>query len=115
MTRFFVDGNEIAVDKTKLVINKNINDTEFLKEGSYFLNTNDLANMPANYRNTWVWVNTKECPDLYRYLQTMIPDRSEAGWMAFRTVATNRNVFSSQTWNVIDFTKGKILQASGDK
>lgn len=114
MARFFIDGNEIAGDHTKLVTNKNINDNVFLKEGSYFLETNDLANMPANYRNTWMWVNTKVCPDANRVLQTVTPDNDNLGWMAFRTLA-NGNISTGITWNVIDFAKGKILQTSGDK
>ena len=110
MARFFIDGNEIANDNTKPVIDKNINDTEFLKEGNYFLETNDLANMPSNYRNAWVWVNTKACPIQNRYLQTMTPDNGQLGWMAFRTVTTNDNIVSRSQWNLIDFVNGKSLQ-----
>nr|DAW18308.1 MAG TPA: hypothetical protein [Caudoviricetes sp.] len=110
MARFFIDGNEIANDNTKPVIDKNINDTEFLKEGNYFLETNDLANMPSNYRNTWVWVNTKAYPDADRVLQAMTPDNGNLGWMAFRTVATNDNIVRRSQWNLIDFVNGKSLQ-----
>lgn len=108
MIELFMNGQSLT-DKVELLDNINVNNQ--LSTGNFFIQTNDMSNMPTNYRNTWVWLFVRKSSSSKRVIQELIPDSTDSGWIAIRSVGLDQNnkpVYYA-AWNVIDFKHGKVL------
>ena len=101
-------------DVTTKIIIQDVDINTLTNEGSFFVESANLDNFPAEYRNMWYFLNVTNAIGTDRIKQTVTPDRSESGWVMTRTGIYHGNTRTVEwdSWLISDFAKGKLLKSN---
>lgn len=103
-------------DLTTKTIIQDVDINTLTEEGGFFVKSNNLNNFPANYQNSWYFLNvesTIEHGDAGRIKQTVVPDDTNLhNWILVRSgLWHNDGSVSWCSWLILDFANGKILHS----
>lgn len=106
--------NQIAwkSDIATKIIKQDVDINTLTTEGNFFVMSNNMDHLPAEYRNLWYFLNVvNPAGDANRIKQTATPDNDD-GWIITRTGSfdTGTKKYNWNSWLVSDFKNGRILK-----
>lgn len=103
-------------DLTTKTIIQDVDINTLTEEGDFFVKSNNLNNFPANYQNSWYFLNVESTIDhgsSGRIKQTVVPDDTDkCNWILLRSgLWQNDGSVLWSSWLILDFANSKLLHS----
>ena len=103
-------------DITTETIIQDVDINTLTEEGKFFVESNNLNHFPANYQNSWYFLNVESTIDHNmsgRIKQTVVPDNTDrCNWILVRSgLWFGDGSVNWCDWLILDFANGKLLHS----